>query len=73
MIFIFYLACIIALLTIRPLLCAYFGLNGGAYVKTLYAGLYFFPIAAVIHAFLGGVVCKYWKFTGTFKYPHLLW
>lgn len=59
MIFIFYLACIIVLLTVRPLLCAYFNLNGGAYLKTVYAGLYFFPIAAVIHAFLGGVVCEY--------------
>lgn len=59
MIFIFYLACIIILLTVRPILCTYFGLNGGAYLKTIYAGLYFFPIAAVIHAFLGGIVCKY--------------
>lgn len=42
----------------RPLLCAYFNL-GGTYLKTVYAGLYFFPITAVIHAFLGGVVCKY--------------
>jgi len=59
MIFIFYLACIIVLLTIRPLLSAYFNLNRGAYLKTMYAGLYFFPIAAIIHAFLGGIVCKY--------------
>ncbi|XP_025425655.1 JNK1/MAPK8-associated membrane protein [Sipha flava] len=56
MIFIFYFACIIVLLTVRPLLCAYFSLNCGAYLKTVYAGLYFFPIAAVIHAFLGGIV-----------------
>lgn len=62
MVFIFYLVCIIVLLTVRPLLCTYFGLHGGAYLKTVYAGLYFFPIAAVIHAFLGGIVCKYlWK------------
>jgi len=39
-------------------MCSYFGISGGAYLKTVYAGLYFFPIAAVIHAFLGGVVCK---------------
>jgi len=56
MIFIFYLVCISVLLTVRPLLCGYFGLNGGTYLKTVYAGLYFFPIAAVIHAFLGGIV-----------------
>lgn len=56
MIFIFYFSCIIVLLTIRPLLSAYFGLNRGAYLKTIYAGLYFFPIAAIIHAFLGGIV-----------------
>lgn len=59
MIFIFYLVCISVLLTVRPLMCSYFGISGGAYLKTVYAGLYFFPIAAVIHAFLGGIVCKY--------------
>lgn len=70
MIFIFYFACIIGLLTVRPLLCAYFNLNGGSYLKTVYAGLYFFPIAAVIHAFLGGIVCKYiiFKIKFVFKF-----
>ncbi|XP_050524542.1 JNK1/MAPK8-associated membrane protein [Daktulosphaira vitifoliae] len=56
MIFIFYLGCVITLLTFRPIFSAYFNLSGSLYLKTLYAGLYFFPIAAVTHAFLGGII-----------------
>ncbi|VVC32704.1 Protein of unknown function DUF766 [Cinara cedri] len=55
-IFIFYFTSIFVLLTVRPLLCSYFDLSGGTYLNTVYAGLYFFPVAVVIHAFFGGVI-----------------
>lgn len=58
MIFIFYLGCVTTLITFRPIFSTYFNLSGSLYLKTLYAGLYFFPIAAVTHAFLGGIICK---------------
>lgn len=57
--FFFCFFCVIVLLTVRPLVCIYFGRNGWSCLETVYAGLYFIPITVATHALLGGVICKY--------------
>uniref|UniRef100_A0A8D8XHA6 JNK1/MAPK8-associated membrane protein n=1 Tax=Cacopsylla melanoneura TaxID=428564 RepID=A0A8D8XHA6_9HEMI len=54
MVFIFYLLNIIVLTSIRPLIVKFFIAKGAA--RTVYFGLYLFPILALIHLICGGLI-----------------
>lgn len=56
MVLVFYLLCVILMMTIRP------GLNN-KFLKfgksAVYCALYFFPILSLLHAVAGGLICKF--------------
>lgn len=59
MIFVFYIFGVICLLTIRPWFIDRKSSDSTAGVATLYAGLYLYPILAILHAIGCGFICKW--------------
>lgn len=55
MVLVFYLLCIILLMTFRPFLNMKFLKNGKI---SVYNALYFIPLLALFHTVIGGLICK---------------
>lgn len=55
MVLVFYLLCIILMMISRPILNAYLMKKGK---MAVYSALYFFPILALFHTIIGGLMCN---------------
>ncbi len=59
MIFVFYILGVICLVVIRPWFMDKKNADFNAGIASLYAGLYLYPILAVMHAICCGLICEF--------------
>lgn len=65
MVFVYYVFGVIALLLIRPWFIDKKNTDWKAGIASLYAGLYLYPVLAIIHAVFCGVICECFELYAT--------